>query len=269
MAEVHIQTAQDFILQINSLTNSDTLYLDNDIDLQTISFSSIKNWNCNLDGQGHTIYNLQASITPFRFSNQALSIKNVGFRNILNLSTNSLFTRNGDPADRKVTFENCQFQGKTGSLSTAAFKYIRCYIELTFSDVYLTRSGYTSGRTTQIENCYFVIDITLDSTTNYRQMFETLDYMRNCYFKGTVKMGNKDLRIGSNISDCVFNFNQVGTNTLRMGSFTLSDASGVCIYNKDRITHPEANYGVGLTDAEMKNASAILTKTNNKFPIVD
>lgn len=267
MAEYHVNNASDFISKISSLTNSDTVILDNDIDLQTISFSSVRNWNCNLNGQGHAIYNIQSSSTPFRFSNQTLSIINAGFRNILCLSNNAVFDRNGDPSDRKVTFENCQFQGKAGYLSTAAFRYYKCYIEIVFSSVYITRSGYSSGRTTQIEQCYFDVDITLDSSTNYMQMFETLDYMKNCYFKGTVRMGNKNLRIGNSVSDCVFNFTQTGTTTLRMGDFTLSDNSGVCIYNSDRIVHPERNYGVGLTDAQLKSVSAIKTATNNKFPI--
>lgn len=265
MAEYHVSSASDFVSKITSLTSSDTIILDNDLDMQTIAWSTDKTVNCNINGNGKTIYNIQAGQGVFKFSTSALTVKDLSIRNILQTNNFACFDRTSSSISNPVTFENCQIQGSLGSLTGRLFRFNKCYIEISrILNLTIVRSSASSGQNTTFNECYIVIDnFTCDSTTNNYGVFKDGN-LNNCYIKGKIKATKTSHIFAATVINCCINLYVEGTTTINFASSATSATAS--IFNTSRC--PSGTNAAGLTDSEMKNKQAILTATNNMFPIV-
>lgn len=255
MAEYHVNNSEDFIEKASTLTVNDTIILDNDIDLNYRTGAiTVK---CNIDGKGHSIYNIQSENNGIQTEGNTtppLTINNVSFKNLLSLSqTGNFMVAIGSSAG--ATFENCQFQGKWGLLAGRNATFRKCYFELSvISKLYFAQN-------TAFYHCYInVIDFSVTSGSS--SLFGSI--LDNCYIKGKINISYGSHTLSNNSYNSVFNFDLTTTSS-SVGCYQATPNT-INIYNSDKMSVTTVSpYMVACTDAEMHNAQAIADKG---FPIV-
>lgn len=270
MADYHVNNANDFLTRITSATINDTIYIDSDIDFNATEFKALRNVNAGtIDGQGHTLYNIQANTGVFKMNvtNAKQTIKNLQIRNILHLAghfNNESFFECGAYRNEStaVVFDNCQIQGKVGVLFNYGWTTInQCYIE-----IIANTAGFTSttGNGSHFKECY--IDITKDMTSNGTSSVSYGSVFEDCYFKGTIKNCKNNNRIFSSLINCVVNTYIESSSNVTI-SLTGGGSDTLSVFNRDRLTNVTINDTttiIGCTDAEMKSSQAL---HNKGFPI--
>lgn len=248
MADIHVSTIADFKTALQ--TAGATVILDNDLDFNSTAisgtFASVQ--ATEIDGQGHTIYNIQsASSSPVFQANTTSTIlwHNINFYNFLALGTGYLLS-GYNVSNRNMKFSECKFQGKARRLFA--------YLPTTLSNPGVTKSAFNIN-----SDCYFADSaytlsyfIFNDSGNN----FSTADYIRaiDCYFSGDARFPASTLNTSENARN-VWNVNNLASTTPTLnGTYQL--------YNSDRATF---SGGIPLTDAELKDRDSVAA---TGFPIL-
>lgn len=275
MAVVHVTTWAEFKSAIATAGN--TVIVDNNLDANgTYTTSNLSLAASNIQGNGHTIYNIMGSTTIFSGTNaNSHSISDLNFANCDTSSASSstvgaLFRASS--ASYPVNLTRCNIQG---NLRLIGYGYVRlssCAIVMSGNSHAGIINNTTSSTGCYVESCYFDLGetytLTGDSLFGYC-------YMYKCYFKGKLKLSaskNINGNYGSdNNYNNVYNMYVSSTDdtarTLRING--QAGGSAVSIINADRIaaniTLANNTAVAELTDAQMKDASYI---SSTGFPII-
>lgn len=273
MAEYHVNNIDDFLTAVNTHTSNDTVILDKDIDAQTHDFKSVTTVKTNINGNGHTIYNIQSNTTVFQTtgsSSKDILIENIAFKN--NLLLGSVSTTIGSTValfySVYTTFSNVQFHGKTPAVikhGTSGNTIEKCYFEVNCQNIV---SG-SSSVTNIVRDCYFNCEFILfnSANSNLANCFMNTR-VENCYFKGNVNVqatGSGLIYTSSTRYSYrnVFNFNiksKTAGNTFNLYANTSTGQKS--IYNTDKIDSNVSltTTAIPCTDTEMKNAQTLYDK---------
>lgn len=251
MADMHVSDIQSFKVALE--TADAKVILDNDLDFNatTISgtFANVK--ATEIDGQGHTIYNIQSTSSSHVFTTVVTSFitwHNINFYNFLLSGSGCLITGYNE-YNNNVLISECKFQGKANSL----LKYLNVSpsveggagcVKSAFninSDCFFQEPRYSL--------CYFIF-------TESPNSWNTSDILAiyDCYLSGHARLPATTI-LGSSSQRSVINiYNDADTTPTLQGSYIL--------YNSDRATF---SGGIPLTDAELKNRDAVAA---TGFPIL-
>lgn len=249
MAVVHVTTFTDFLTAVS--VADDIVILDNDLDGNSQEITNTVAIACaEIDGAGHTIYNVQCTrdIYPFRFDAEC-NVHNCNWQNVLQTAGAALY-QNTD-RNRLITFSNCVYQGLFTGICRGNFSFIQCAFILQRNTGYAF-SYYYSGVTLYLEHCYFKSD-NISSDGVYRST-----RARGCYFEGTLNNPNSNALIFDGYGDnSVYNIYVKSANAVSV--FYGSEQDTPCIYNADRVddTITVNRPFIPLTDEQMHSAAEI------------
>lgn len=251
MADIHVSDIQSFKTALE--TADAKVILDNDLDFNatTISgtFANVK--ATEIDGQGHTIYNIQSASSSSVFVAYVTSLitwHNINFYNFLLLGSGYLITGYND-YNRNVLISECKFQGKAKNLfkqlnSTSSVEggngCVRSALNIN-SDCHFQAPNYSQ--------CYFIL---AESSNTWDTSDRLLIY--DCYLSGHARIPATTILSSSSQRNVINLYNDSNTTPTLQGSYIL--------YNSDRATF---SGGIPLTDAELKNRDAVAA---TGFPIL-
>lgn len=251
MADIHVSSIADFKSALE--TQGATVILDNDLDFNstTISsnFASVR--ATEIDGQGHTLYNIQSASSSSVFTSGVTTLitwHNVNFYNVLLLGSGYLIA-GYNTNNSNVIVSECKVQGKLNRLftnlnRTSAIENGMGCIKSAFninSDCRFNEPRFSL--------CYFILN---GSPTEYNTY--QLLIAKDCYFTGHATYPAAAI-LSSESERCVINvYNDAATTPRLQGSYIL--------YNSDRATFTG---GIPLTDAELKDRDAVAA---TGFPIL-
>lgn len=251
MADIHVSSIDDFKTALQ--TADAKVILDNDLDFNatTISgtFANVK--ATEIDGQGHTIYNIQSASSSSVFVAYVTSLitwHNINFYNFLLLGSGYLITGYND-YNRNVLISECKFQGKAKNLfkqlnSTSSVEggngCVRSALNIN-SDCHFQAPNYSQ--------CYFIL---AESSNTWDTSDRLLIY--DCYLSGHARIPATTILSSSSQRNVINLYNDSNTTPTLQGSYIL--------YNSDRATF---SGGIPLTDAELKNRDAVAA---TGFPIL-
>lgn len=251
MADIHVSSIADFKTALQ--TAGAKVILDSDLDFNstTISgnFASVK--ATEIDGQGHTLYNIQSASSSSVFATGTTSNvvwHNVNFYNLLLLGNGYLIS-GYNVSNQKVLISECKVQGKANRL----FQYLNT-ISSVEGGVGCVRSAFNINSDCRFNEskfslCYFILN---ESPTEY-STYQSL-VARDCYFTGHATYPAASI-LSSQSERCVINvYNDADTTPTLQGSYIL--------YNSDRATFTG---GIPLTDNELKDRDAVAA---TGFPIL-
>lgn len=247
-------TAQEFISAVQA---GGTIDVDSDIDFNDYVFSSTIQIpaNTTVNGNGHTLTNIQQTSGAIFNIQGALSVNRLNFRNF-NLPSTSLFSTNGGGTKN---FTECQFSGiayylltgnNTSVINAATFN--RCSITLDRYNIL----------TANYNECYIVLSRNL--TTNSQDMFGAR--MTHTYLKGQITMTGP-LYLNTYMVGSCFNINVKGTNN-SFFEFQNETGNEISVINKDKLegfSLSPRSKTIGVTDAEMHDAAALYSKGFNIY----
>lgn len=249
MAVVHVSTFTDFLTAI--AVSGDIVILDTDIDANAQEITNTVAIACaEIDGAGHTIYNVQCTrdIYPFRFD-AVCTVHNCNWQNVLLTAGAALYQNS--VSNRLITINNCAYQGIFTGICRGNFNFIKCAFNLQRCANHAF-SYYYSGVTLLLEHCYFKCD-NISSAGVYRST-----RARGCYFEGTLNNPNSNALIFDGYGDnSVYNIYVKSANSVTVYYGNAQDTP--CIYNADRVdsTVTVSRPFIALTDAQMHSASEI------------
>lgn len=249
MAVVHVSTFTDFLTAI--AVSGDIVILDTDLDANANEITATVTVNCaEIDGAGHTIYNVQCGrdIGVFRF-NAVCNLHNCNFLNVLQ-TAGAGFLQNTNNSNL-ITVNNCIFQGIFTIVSQGNFYLLRCGFVLQRT-AYFAFTYYYSGVTPVLELCYFKCD-----NINANGVYHGCRAV-SCYFEGTLNNPNNNALIFDGTGDnSVYNIYVKSANPVSV--YYGSTQSTPCIYNADRVdsTVTVNRPFIPLTDAQMHSAAEI------------
>lgn len=249
MAVVHVSTFTDFLTAI--AVSGDIVILDTDIDANAQEITNTVAIACaEIDGAGHTIYNVQCTrdIYPFRFD-AVCTVHNCNWQNVLLTAGAALYQNS--VSNRLITINNCAYQGIFTGICRGNFNFIKCAFNLQRCANHAF-SYYYSGVTLLLEHCYFKCD-NISSAGVYRST-----RARGCYFEGTLNNPNSNALIFDGYGDnSVYNIYVKSANSVTVYYGSSQDTP--CIYNADRVdsTVTVSRPFIALTDAQMHSASEI------------
>ena len=250
MADIHVSTPDG--LKTALQTSGATVILDNDLDFNSITMGSSA-WAsitaADLNGQGHTIYNIQSGSSGTIFkNNQATNtifkIHNVNFYNLLLLGTGVLCDGYSSTY-HNLNLNECKIQGKINRLFG---NYLQNTYSVDHCNFKINGDCRISDATFSL--CYF--DFDTPSTNFYTGAYLTAT---DCYFKGHVKLGTGSFTSSSFVRNVWNAYNDNETTPTMQGSPNL--------YNSDRATF---SGGIALTTAQLEDRDYIANNTN--FPIL-
>lgn len=251
MADIHVSDIQSFKTALE--TADAKVILDNDLDFNatTISgtFANVK--ATEIDGQGHTIYNIQSASSSSVFVAYVTSLitwHNINFYNFL-LSGSGYLITGYNEYNNNVLISECKFQGKANRLlqylnaSTSVEGGAGC-VKSAFninSDCFFQEPRYSL--------CYFIF---AESSNTW----DTSDILliRDCYLSGHARIPATTILSSQSERNVINIYNDADTTPTLQGSYIL--------YNSDRATF---SGGIALTDAELKNRDAVAA---TGFPIL-
>lgn len=250
MADIHVTTPDG--LKTALQTSGATVILDNDLDFNAVTMGSSA-WAsitaADLDGQGHTIYNIQSGSSGTIFKNNQASstifkIHNVNFYNLLLLGTGVLCDGYSSTY-HNLNLTECKIQGKAnrlfGSYLQNTYSVDHCNFKIN-GDCRIYDASYSL--------CYFDFD-TPQSNYNNNTYLAAVD----CYFKGHIKFPSGTFTATGFTRNVINVYNDNTTTPTIQGSPNL--------YNSERATF---NGGIALTTAQLADRDYIANNTN--FPIL-
>lgn len=249
MAVVHVTNFTDFLTAVT--VAGDIVVLDNDIDGNAQEITSTVAIACaEIDGAGHTIYNVQCTrdIYPFRFD-AACTVHNCNWQNVLQTLGTALYENTNK--SRLITISNCAYQGLFTGVCRGNFNFIECAFVLQRCTNYAF-SYYASGVTLLLEHCYFKCD-NISSSGVYKST-----RARGCYFEGTLNNPSNNALIFDGYGDnSVYNIYVKSANPVTVYYGSAEDTP--CIYNADRVdsTVTVTRPFIALTDEQMHSAAEI------------
>jgi len=251
MADIHVSDIQSFKTALE--TADAKVILDNDLDFNstTISsnFASVR--ATEIDGQGHTIYNIQSASSSSVFVAYVTSLitwHNINFYNFLLLGSGYLITGYND-YNRNVLISECKFQGKAKNLfkqlnSESSVEggngCVRSALNIN-SDCHFQAPNYSL--------CYFIF---AESSNTWNASDILLIY--DCYLSGHARIPATTILSSSSQRNVINIYNDADTTPTLQGSYIL--------YNSDRATF---SGGIPLTDAQLKDRDAVAA---TGFPIL-
>lgn len=251
MADIHVSDIQSFKTALE--TADAKVILDNDLDFNatTISgtFANVK--ATEIDGQGHTIYNIQSASSSSVFVAGVTSLitwHNINFYNFLLLGSGYLIT-GYNAYNYNVLISDCKFQGKANNLFQflnrsesieGANGCVRSAFNIN-SDCHFQRPNYSL--------CYFIF---VESSNSWNTSDALLVY--DCYLSGHAKLPSTKILSSSAQRNVINIYNDADTTPTLQGSYIL--------YNSDRATFTG---GIPLTDSELKDRDAVAA---TGFPIL-
>lgn len=241
-----------------------TVILQNDIDANNWTFSTISVRCSLIDGQNHSISNVQFSSNfLYNDGSNAMTCRDLIFKNCIQYNTEDYcFIHHGNRLTNSWEFVNCQFQG---------LFYYFVYYSVTFTNCTFTLETslkffeYNSSSTNTYYN-YCIFDFKTQYLNDSQLFFRS--YHRNCYYMGTVRNTTTTIdffHASCYLQNCVVNVYITGTTSGLWQPGVLDDA--ISLYNLDRCNDAGAvstNF-VGLSDADLKNYDAVAA---TGFPIV-
>lgn len=243
-----------------------TVILQNDIDANNWAFSTISVRCSLIDGQNHSISNVQFSsnfLYNYDYGSTPMTCRDLIFKNCIQYNDEDYcFIHHGSRQTNSWEFVNCQFQG---------LFYHFVYYSVTFTNCTFTlESGlkffeYNSGLTNTYYN-YCIFDFKTQYSNDNQIFFRS--YPSNCYFMGTVRNTTTTINFfhaSCYLQNCVVNVYITGTTSGSWQARILNEA--ISLYNIDRCNGAGAAsaFFVGLSDADLKNYDAVAA---TGFPIV-
>lgn len=251
MADIHVSTIPDFKTALQ--TAGAKVILDSDLDFNstTISgtFASVR--ATEIDGQGHTIYNIQSASSSSVFSAGVTSLitwHNINFYNFLLLGSGYLIS-GYNVYNRNVLISECKFQGKANNL----FQLLNNSPSVEDGNGCVRSAlNINSDCNFQIPNyslCYFILAASSNSWRN-----ESYLLIYDCYLSGHANLPAATILSSSSQRNVINIYNDADTTPTLQGSYIL--------YNSDRATFTG---GIPLTDSELKDRDAVAA---TGFPIL-
>lgn len=274
MALVTVSTFSEFLTAIATAGN--TIMLANDIDANGYIFTSTKYIYSDIDGNGHTIWNLQNDGTNnglFVIAS-GVTIQNVNFYNIY--ASWTFFTPSGT-SGAHVVIKNCNFQGRVAQLITGTYLDMSfCVINMISVNRQMIGTSYANVSQCYLNHGETATTVVGNGSGNWFYNYNSCKYT-DCYFSGKVHItttsGHEFIAGGGQSKNCVINvdvaYQGVTTGTFTIGS-GFSTGTGISIFNNSKIT-TTLNNSAGntqmypLTDTEMKDRNSIATVG---FPIL-
>lgn len=262
-----VSTPEQFITEIKK--NDNTVNVTSDIDFNSLPItSSITLGNgLTVNGNGHSVYNLQTGTVLNRpmfksGSGSSLPVFNqINFYNMFRNESQAFFSSTND---NYITFNECNFQGRGYALFSEC-ELKKCAVNWESTNGYIDNN---TSKTRTWEYCYINIKArtnTSNSPVSPRNIYT------NCYFGGeyTYTGTNSTYNIYPNkgsMTSCVLNIEDKSTGlVLSLSSDLLFDTTSPSVINTTKAKQ-EAFSISGLleaTDAEMKNAQALYDKGFN------
>ena len=251
MADIHVSDIQSFKTALE--TQGATVILDNDLDFNstTISgnFASVK--AAEIDGQGHTIYNIQSASSSSVFSSGVTSLitwHNVNFYNVLLLGNGYLIS-GYNVNNQKVLISECKVQGKLNRL----FQYLNSSSSIEGGKG-CVRSAFNINSDCRFQEpvfsfCYFNFTASTSTWSTY-----TSARLYDCYLSGHANLPAQNIVSSQSERNVINIYNDADTTPTLQGSYIL--------YNSDRATFTG---GIPLTDAQLKDRDAVAA---TGFPIL-
>lgn len=251
MADIHVSTIPDFKTALQ--TAGATVILDSDLDFNstTISgtFASVQ--ATEIDGQGHTLYNIQSASSSSVFTAGVTSLitwHNINFYNVLLLGSGYLIS-GYNSYNQRVLISECKVQGKLNRL----FQYL--------NNSSSTEGGYGCVRSafninsdcrfneSLYSECYFILGESSATFSTYSSLI-----MTDCYMSGHARFPAAIITSSRSERNVINVYNDADTTPTLQGSYIL--------YNSDRATFTG---GIPLTDSELKDRDAVAA---TGFPIL-
>lgn len=251
MADMHVSDIQSFKTALETADAKVILDADLDFNATTISgsFASVK--ATEIDGQGHTLFNIQSASSSSVFATGTTSNvlwHNVNFYNVLLLGSGYLIS-GYNVSNQKVLISECKVQGKLNRLFTNL--NTATTIE---NGIGCTKSAFNINSDCRFNEprfslCYFILNESPVEYSTYQSLVA-----KDCYFTGHATYPAASI-LSSLSERCVINvYNDAATTPRLQGTNIL--------YNSDRATFTG---GIPLTDAELKDRDAVAA---TGFPIL-
>ena len=240
-----------------------TVILQNDIDANNWTFSTIQPQCSVIDGKNHSISNVQFSSNFLLNPGHALTCRDLVFKNCIQYNNSDYcFIHHGGSKPGYWDFINCQFQGLFYRFVYYNVNFTNCTFTL---EAGLNYFEYHSTSTSATYN-YCIFDFKTQYT-NGNTIFRRSNHY-NCYYMGTLRNTAANITIFANacsLLNCVVNLYITGTTSGTWQVGVLDDA--ISLYNLDRCNSAGAasTFFVGLSDADLKNYDAVFA---TGFPIV-
>lgn len=251
MADIHVSTIADFKTALQ--TAGSTVILDNDLDFNNTtiasSFASVQ--ATEIDGQGHTLYNIQSASLSSVFATGTTSNvvwHNVNFYNLLLLGSGYLIS-GYNVNNQKVLISECKVQGKANRL----FQYLNS-VSSVEGGKGCVRSAFNINSDCRFQEpsyslCYFNFTASTSPWSTY-----TSARLYDCYLSGHANIPANNIISSQSERNVINIYNDSNTTPTLQGSYIL--------YNSDRATF---NGGIPLTDNELKDRDAVAA---TGFPIL-
>lgn len=251
MADIHVSDIQSFKIALE--TTDAKVILDNDLDFNstTISDNFAKVEATEIDGQGHTLYNIQSVSSSSVFEAYVTSLitwHNINFYNFL-LSGSGYLISGYNSSNPNVLISECKFQGKANNL----FQYLNNSASVEGGNG-CVRSAFNINSDCHFQVqiyslCYFIF---AESSNSWNPSDLLIIY--DCYLSGHARIPATTILSSSSQRNVINIYNDADTTPTLEGSYIL--------YNSDRATF---SGGIPLTDSELKNRDAVAA---TGFPIL-
>lgn len=251
MADIHVSTIPDFKTALQ--TAGAKVILDSDLDFNstTISGTWASVQATEIDGQGHTIYNIQSASSSSVFAAGVTSFitwHNVNFYNVLLLGSGYLIS-GYNVSNQRVLISECKVQGKLNRL----FQYLNNSSSVEgghgcVKSAFNINSDCRFNEPTYSE-CYFILGESSATFSTYSSLI-----LHDCYMSGHARFPAATIMSGQSARNVINVYNDADTTPTLQGSYIL--------YNSDRATFTG---GIPLTDSELKDRDAVAT---TGFPIL-
>lgn len=245
-------TAEEFITAVQA---GGTVEVDTDIDFNDYIFSSGVTVPSNtiINGNGHTLTNIQQGTSSYIFSfTGAATINNLNIRN-LNLPSIQLFS--GTAGDHNLN--ECQISGNVYVLYSSGTYQYQDNIAYNRCSMHISRFYDIRGT---LNECYVIVENNSATTGNSYPLLGAR--ANNTYFKGNIKLTGS-MSLSTVFTDCCINIDvEDNGNTL-----TLSQANTpISVINSDKATNTSlASNIVAATDIEMHDAQSLFSKGFNIY----
>lgn len=251
MADIHVSTIADFKTALQ--TAGATVILDSDLDFNstTISgnFASVQ--ATEIDGQGHTLYNIQSASSSSVFSTGVTSLitwHNINFYNVLLLGSGYLIS-GYNASNQKVLISECKVQGKANRL----FQYLNNVSSVEGAKGCIKSAFNINSDCRFNEPAYSLCYFTFAESSNTWNTYQSLN-MVDCYLSGHANLPATTIMSSQSARNVINIYNDANTTPTLQGSYIL--------YNSDRATF---NGGIPLTDSALKDRDAVAA---TGFPIL-
>lgn len=251
MADIHVSTIPDFKTALQ--TAGAKVILDSDLDFNSTTISGT--WAnvkaTEIDGQGHTLYNIQSASSSSVFVAYVTSLitwHNINFYNVLLLGSGYLIS-GYNVSNQQVLIKECKVQGKLNRL----FQYLNDSSSVE-GGAGCVRSAFNINsdcrfNETKYTECYFILQ---ESTATFSTYSSLLMY--DCYMSGHARFPASTIMSSQSARNVINIYNDADTTPTLNGRYIL--------YNSDRATF---SGGIPLTDTELKDRDAVAA---TGFPIL-